>query len=89
MEVQTPENSTTLSTHFWKEVVAGTDPKVSWRIIEKNIPTFNPITGKCQLCTREKFNIVLRQELASLNLRQEFISSCRHKDGKLLVKATD
>ena len=89
MEVQNPENSTTLSTHFWKEVAAGTEPKVSWKIIEKNIPTFNPITGKCQLCTREKFNIVLRPELASLNLRQEVFSSCRHKDGKLLVKAPD
>ena len=89
MEVQNPKNSTTLSTHFWNEVGAGMDPKVTWRIIENNIPAFNPITGKCQLCIREKFIIVLKPELATLNLRHEIFSSCRHKDGKLLTKPPD
>ena len=54
--------------------------------LENNIPAFNPITGKCQLCIREKFTIVLKPELATLNLRHEIFSSCRHKDGKLLSK---
>ena len=62
---------------------------VNWKVIEKNIPTFSPITQKCQLCTRNKFNNVLRPESATLNLRQEIFSSCRHKEGKLLVKAPD
>ena len=52
---------------------------------QKNI--LEKITGKCQLCTRENFNIV--SELASLNIRHEVSSGCRHKDGKLLVKAPD
>ena len=89
MEVQTSENSTTLSTHFWNQLGSDMDPKVTWKIIEKNIPTFNPITKKCQLCIREKFNIVLRPEAATLNLRHEIFSSCRHKEEKLLVKAPD
>ena len=89
MEVQTSENSTTLSTHFWNQLGSGMDPKVTWKVIERNIPTFNPITEKCQLCIREKFNIVLRPEFATLNLRHEIFSSCRHKEGKLLVKAPD
>ena len=89
MEVQTSENSTTLSTHFWNQVESGMDPKVTWKVIERNIPTFNPITEKCQLCIREKFNIVLRPESATLNLRHEIFSTCRHKEGKLLVKAPD
>ena len=89
MDVQNPENSTTLSTHFWDQVGAGMEPKVTWKIVEKNIPEFNPVTGKCQLCKREKFNIVLRPELATLNLRNEIFSSCRHKDSKLLVKTPD
>ena len=50
MEVQSSDNSTTLSTHFWNEMEAGMEPKVTWKILEKNIPAFNPITGKCQLC---------------------------------------
>ena len=89
MEVQSSDNSTTLSTHFWNEMEAGMEPKVTWKILEKNIPAFNPITGKCQLCIREKFTIVLRPELATLNLRHEIFSSCRHKEGKLLSKPPD
>ena len=89
METQDPNNLTTLSTHFWNETEAGRDPKVTWRIVERNIPAFNPITGKCQLCIREKFTIVLKPELASLNLRHEIFSSCRHKEGKLLLKPPD
>ena len=89
LEEQNSDNSTTLSTHFWNEVTEASEPKVTWRILEKNIPTFNPITGICKLCIREKYNIVFRPELATLNLRNEIFSSCRHKEGKLLIKAPD
>ena len=78
------EGSITLYTHFWKEKDEGRDPKVEWKILEKNIPTFYPVTGLCRLCTREKFNIVMNTQLASLNSRQEMFSSCRHKQAKLI-----
>ena len=83
------EGATTLSTYFWQQKELGTNPTVSWKILEKNIPTFNPITGICKLCIREKYNIVFRPELATLNLRHEIFSSCRHKEGKLLIKVPD
>ena len=89
MEKQNPENSTTLSTHFWNEMGAANNPKVTWKILQNNIPEFNPVTGKCLLCIKEKFTIVLKPQLATLNTRQEIFSSCRHKKGKLLVKAPD
>ena len=89
MEVETSENSTILSTHFWNQLGAGMNPKVTWKVIEKNIPPFSPTTEKCQLCIREKFNIELRPEYATLNVRHEIFSSCRHREGKLLVKAPD
>ena len=89
LEVQSADNSTTLSTHYWNEVGENRSPKVTWRILEKDIPTFNPITGICKLCIREKYNIVFRPQLATLNLRHEIFSSCRHKEGKLLIKAPD
>ena len=89
LEEQTSENSTTLSTHFWNELAENRSPKVTWKILEKNIPTYNPVTGICKLCIREKFNIVFRPELATLNLRHEIFSSCRHKKGKLLIKTPD
>ena len=89
MEKQNPDNSTTLSTHFWNEMGAGNNPKVTWKILQNNIPDYNPVTAKCLLCIKEKFIIVLKPQLATLNARQEIFSSCRHKKGKLLVKAPD
>ena len=89
METKNPENSTTLSAHYWAEKESGRSPKVKWKILEKNLPTFNPVTGKCQLCIREKFYIVLRPQLGSLNQRQEIFSNCKHKESKLITKAPD
>ena len=57
----------TLYTHFWKEKEEGRDPTVEWKFLEKNIPLFNPVTGICRLCTREKFNILLNPTQATLN----------------------
>ena len=84
MEDQTPENSTTLSTYFWNEVEAGRAPSVKWKILENNIPTYNPVTNKCQLCIREKYQIIFNPSSATLNSRQEVFSHCRHLRGKLL-----
>ena len=89
METKNPKTTTTLSAHYWTELEAGREPKVSWKILEKNIPSFNPVTGICQLCTREKFYIVLKSELGTLNQRQEIFGACKHKESKLLVKAPD
>ena len=84
MEDQTPENSTTLSTYFWKELEAGRAPSVKWKIIESNIPTYNPVTNKCQLCIREKYHIAFNPSSATLNSRQEIFAHCRHQRSKLL-----
>ena len=46
------EGSTTLSTYFWKETECGRNPSMSWKVLEANIPTFNPVTRTCQLCLR-------------------------------------
>ena len=69
-----PEGSITLYNYFWKEKEGGKDPKVEWKILEKNLQTFNPVTEICRLCTREKFNIVMNPEKATLNSRQSIIT---------------
>ena len=89
LSVYKPEGNTTLSTHFWTVKEAGGDPKVEWKILEKNIPTYNPVTKICRLCLREKFNIVLKPHLATLNSRQEIFAHCRHKEPKLIGKPPD
>ena len=82
---ETAEGKTALSTYFWQEENSGGGPKVTWKFLERNVPTYNPITRKCRLCLREKFNIVLKPELASLNSRQEIFSHCRHLQSELLA----
>ena len=47
METPSPQNSTTLSTHFLKEKEAGKNPTLSWKFLKTNIPTFNPVTEIC------------------------------------------
>jgi hypothetical protein len=51
--------------------------QVSWKLLERNVPVFNPNKHKGWLCLREKFNIVLKPELASLNSRQEIVAHYR------------
>ena len=65
------------------------EPKIKWRYMERNIQDFNPVTGICRLCTREKFQIVLNPSVASLNQRTEMFSSCRHRDFYLLGDPPD
>ena len=55
------------------------EPVVSWEFLEKNVPDFNPISGVCELCTREKFQIVLNPSVATLNHRTEIFAHRRHK----------
>ena len=89
IKVHKPEGNTTLSTHYWAEKDAGRDPKIEWKILEKNIPTYNPVTKKCKLCIREKFNIVMKPNIATLNSRQEIFSHCRHMLPKLIGRPPD
>ena len=89
MKEYDPKNSTTLSTHYWKLINAGKNPTITWKVLEKNIPSFNPVTGICRLCLREKYNIVLNPHLATLNKRCEMFSACRHKSAELLSSSTN
>ena len=80
------KGNTTLSTYFWKEKDAGRRPKVKWAILDCGLEDFNTTTGKCKLCTREKFVILFEPWKATLNTRQEIFGTCRHKEAKLLMK---
>ena len=89
MENKIKTNSTTLSSHFWKETEGGRQPKVEWKILEKNIPSFNPVTEICRLCIREKFRIAFNPEEATLNLRTEIFGHCRHIENCLFKQDPD
>ena len=77
--------STTLSGHIWDCKGRGEDPKLKWKFLKTAAP-FSPISKKCNLCIEEKFQILFKSSTCTLNARNELLSSCRHKEAKLLVK---
>ena len=76
---------TTLAGHLWKLKDEQTDYNIEWEVVCRAAP-FSPVTGVCNLCTSEKWNIIFNPENATLNKRQELFSHCRHKEKMLIVK---
>ena len=59
--------NTTLSTHYLKQRSAGHQPSISWKFLETNVPTYNPVTGNFKLCLHEKFQIAFNPDMSTLN----------------------
>ena len=63
------------------------DKKISyslkWKIIDRG-RAYKPSGKNCSLCDLEKFHIIFKPELASLNQRNELATSCRHRRKYLL-----
>ena len=83
------ETETELSKHVWnvKKKMARTMKKVNFNIKWKKLVTakpFNPVTNICNLCTVEKYLIIFKPDLGTLNKRDEIRNHCRHKRGQLL-----
>ena len=51
------------------------------------LPDFNPFTNSCRLCLMEKYIIMHRPDIATINQRDEFFTPCQHKQSKLLDNA--
>ena len=77
---------TTLSQFIWELKRENVSFDIKWKILDRARP-FNPITGVCSLCTLEKFYIICKPELGTLNKKEEIFNSCRHKR-KLLLDNT-
>ena len=75
---------TSLSKFTWNLRRKNVNFEIKWKILDRGA-TFSPITGKCGLCTKEKFYIMFRPESADINSRDEIFSACRHKKSKLLI----
>ena len=78
-------NATTLSGHIWRMREEGEEPEVKFEIIGRANP-YSPVSGICNLCTAEKFEILFNSSNYTLNHRQELFAHCRHKVSKLLIK---
>ena len=77
--------STTLSQHLCKLTNKKADFSINWSIL-KRASTFSTSTGRCNLCIAEKYIFLYRDDLGSLNSRDELTAKCMHMDGLLLDK---
>ena len=77
-------NSMELSKHVWSLKDNNIDYSISWRIILSS-SSYN-ISKRCNLCLKEKFLIICRPDLSSLNKRNKLVSSCRHRNKALLLR---
>ena len=79
------KNATTLATYIWQLKDENKAYQVGFKIVGKAAP-FSAVSGRCNLCIREKYEIIFNPQNASLNSRNELFSTCRHKATALLVK---
>jgi hypothetical protein len=66
--------STELSKHIWQLKDNNQAFDISWKVIKQAAP-YNNATKNCNLCQWEKYFIVCRPELSSLNKRNKFVSA--------------
>ena len=77
-------NATTLSNYIWTLKDKNINYSLKWKIIDRE-RAYQPSGKNCGLCDLEKFYIISRPELASLNQRNELATSCRGLLGTLLL----
>ena len=59
------------------------DETIKWRVLKQCKP-YSSISNKCNLCLFEKYVIICKKNLCSLNKRNELASSCPHRTRYLL-----
>ena len=71
-------HSIELSKHIWELKEQQRDYKIEWEIL-CHAKLYNNKSKRCQLCIMEKFYIICKPELGTLNKRNELAAGCRHK----------
>ena len=72
-------NATELSKHIWELKDKNRKFNLTWKIIKKS-QSYNNENKKCNLCLNEKFIIICKKHLSSLNKRNELASPCPHRN---------
>ena len=75
--------STTLSQYIWKLKDENIPYSLKWKIIAKS-KAYSPTNKTCNLCTKEKFYILFKPEMSTLNNRNELATECVHRWKHLL-----
>ena len=75
--------STALSNYIWTLKNSNTDYTIRWKIVDRG-RAYSPSTKICNLCLKEKYIIICKPQMASLNSRNELKTECRHRKKHLL-----
>ena len=68
---------------FWTLQDSNKPFQIKWKVLKK-CKAYSNISKKCNLCLYEKFIIICKKELCSLNRRNELASSCPHRNRYVL-----
>ena len=79
----TNRNKTTLSQHIWKLKDNKIPYAIKWKIVARG-RAYSSASKKCHLCIKEKYFIICKPDMSTLNKRNELASECRHRKRHLL-----
>ena len=71
------KHSTELSKYIWRLNEKNIDHEIKWKILRR-ASAYSNTSNRCNLCLWEKYFIICKPTLATLNKRNELLSSCRH-----------
>ena len=78
------KHATELSKYIWSLKDRNIMYNIKWRKV-KQARSYSNVSKRCNLCLWEKYFIICRPEMSTLNNRSELISTCRHSK-KFLLK---
>jgi hypothetical protein len=70
-------NSTELSKYIWNLKNNNISYSIRWKIL-KRAKSYSNASKRCNLCIREKYFIICKPDIATLNRRNELVSTCGH-----------
>ena len=78
------KKATALSIEYHKLKAKNIEPEIKYKIL-KHAQAYSPENKKCHLCIAEKYFILCKPELCTLNKRNELTNYCMHRDSVLLT----
>ena len=76
-------NATELSKYVWELKNQNINYTIKWKLLKRAKP-YNCASNRCNLCLWEKYFIICKPKMATLNKRNELVSACRHNKKILL-----
>ena len=86
MKNRSLEKTCKLAQHIWEKKDRNIElEEIEWKIVDRGQPYSN-VSDRCNLCIKEKFYILYKPEMSTINIRSELTAGCRHKSSLLLEK---